>query len=66
MPIVPPRKRKRPTTAGQRESNVQAYSVRDFFAEFPSDDACLTRVMEARYGMRHIPRKCGKTRHSIN
>ena len=60
MPIVPPRKRKRPTTAGQRESNVQAYSVREFFAEFPNDDACLMRVMEVRYGMRHVCRKCGK------
>jgi transposase len=60
MPIVPPRKRKRPSKAGQRESNVQAYSVREFFAEFPNDDACLTRVMEVRYGMRHVCRKCGK------
>jgi len=60
MPIVPPRKRKRPSKAGQRESNVQAYSVREFFAEFPNDDACLTRVMEVRYGLRHVCRKCGK------
>jgi transposase len=57
---VPPRKRKRPTTAGQRDSNVQAYSVREFFAEFPNDDACLIRVMEVRYGLRHVCRKCGK------
>jgi transposase len=60
MPIVSPRKRKRPSKAGQRESNVQAYSVREFFAEFPNDDACLTRVMEVRYGLRHVCRKCGK------
>src|SRR5580693_3217111 len=60
MPIVPPRKRKRHSKAGQRESNVQAYSVREFFAEFPNDDACLTRVMEVRNGLRHVCRKCGK------
>jgi transposase len=55
-----PRKRDRPSTAGQRESNVQPYSVREFFAEFPNDDACLTRIMEVRYGLRHVCPKCGK------
>ena len=54
---MPTRKRKRPSKAGQRESNVQAYSVREFFAEFPNDDACLLRVMEVRYGLRHVCRK---------
>jgi transposase len=53
-----PRKRKRPSKAGTRESNVQAFSVREFFAEFPDDDACLKRVMEVRYGLRHVCRKC--------
>lgn len=53
------RKRKRPSKVGQRESNVQAFSVREFFAEFPDDDACLKRVMEVRYGLRHVCRKCG-------
>jgi len=57
---MPTRKRKSPSKAGQRESNVQAYSVREFFAEFPNDDACLTRVMEVRYGLRHVCRKCKK------
>ena len=57
---MPTRKRNRPSKAGQRESNVQAYSVREFFAEFQNDDACLTRVMEVRYGLRHVCRKCGK------
>jgi transposase len=57
---MPTRKRQRPSKAGQRESNVQAYSVREFFAEFPNDDACLIRVMEVRYGLRHVCRKCGK------
>ena len=60
MPIVPPRKRRRPSKKGQKESNVQAYSVREFFAEFPNDDACLTRIMEVRFGLRHVCRKCGK------
>lgn len=53
------RKRKRPTKAGQKESNVQAFSVREFFATFPNDDACLNRVMEVRYGLRHTCGKCG-------
>ncbi len=52
------RKRKRPSKAGQRESNVQAFSVREFFAEFPDDDACLKRIMEVRYGLRHECDKC--------
>ncbi len=62
-----PRKRKRPSKAGQKESSVQAYSVREFFAEFSSDDACLTRIMEVRYGLRHVCEKCGKdsTFHKI-
>jgi len=34
-------------------------TVRDFFARFPDDDACLTHVMEVRYGLRHECRKCG-------
>jgi transposase-like protein len=54
------RKRNRPSKAGTRESNVQAFSVREFFAEFPSDDACLNRVMEVRYGLHHVCQKCGK------
>ena len=57
---MPTRKRIRPSKAGQKESNVQAFSVRDFFAEFPNDDACLIRVMEVRHGLRHVCRKCGK------
>jgi transposase len=60
MPIVPPRKRKRPSKAGQRESNVQPFSVLELFAEFPNDDVCLHRIMEVRYGLRHVCRKCGK------
>src|ERR1700733_4117648 len=35
-------------------------TVRQFFAEFSDDNACLKRVMEVRYGLRHACRKCGK------
>ncbi len=35
-------------------------SVREFFARFPDDDACLAHVMEVRYGLRHVCRKCAK------
>ena len=61
------RKRQRPSKAGQKESNVQAFSVREFFATFPNDEACLTRVMEVRYGLRHVCGKCSKdsTFHKI-
>ena len=56
---MPTRKRKRHSKAGQRESNVQAYSVREFFAEFPDDDACLKRVMEVRFGFSGVCYACG-------
>lgn len=64
---MPTRKRTRPTTAGSKASNVQAYSVREFFAEFKDDDACLNRIMDVRYGMRHVCGHCGKeaTFHKI-
>jgi len=39
-------------------SQVQALSVREFFASFSSDAACLDHVMEVRYGMRHPCAKC--------
>jgi transposase len=35
------------------------FNVREFFARFPNDDACLDHVMEVRYGMRHACEKCG-------
>ena len=34
-------------------------TVKDFFARFPSDDACLGHVMEVRYGSRHKCSACG-------
>ncbi len=57
---TPTRKRNRLSKAGQKESNVQAFSVREFFGEFPNDDVCLNRIMEIRHGLRHVCRKCGK------
>jgi transposase len=62
-----PRKRKPRSQVGQKPSAVQAFSVKEFFAEFSSDDVCLTRIMEVRYGLRHVCRKCGKdsTFHKI-
>ncbi len=47
------------TDFGTKASNVQAFSVRQFFARFPNDDACLEHVMNVRYGLRHTCRKCG-------
>jgi transposase len=54
------RKRVRQSQAGTKISNVQPFSLREFFREFPSEDACLTRLMEVRYGLRHVCAKCGK------
>lgn len=34
-------------------------TVKQFFAKFPTDDACLTHVMEVRYGMKHTCHGCG-------
>lgn len=42
-----------------QEKKLGRLTVREFFARFPDDDACLTHVMEVRYGQRHICRKCG-------
>jgi hypothetical protein len=36
-----------------------AFNVREFFARYPNDDACLDHVMNVRYGMRHACEKCG-------
>lgn len=35
------------------------FSVREFFERFPDDDACLTHIMEVRFGLRNVCRKCG-------
>jgi transposase len=49
-----PRKRQGEKNA----SKVVAFSVREFFERFPSDDACLEHVMQVRYGLRHPCDKC--------
>ncbi len=47
--------------------SIEKLTVRQFFARFPDDEACLNHVMEVRYGMRHECRKCSKdaTFHKI-
>jgi transposase len=51
--------RYRPGRNQPKASNVTPFSVRQFFARFPNDDACLDHVMTVRFGMRHTCRKCG-------
>lgn len=51
--------RQRESQAGKQVSNVQAFSVREFFARFPNDEACLEHIMSVRCGLRHTCRKCG-------
>jgi len=34
-------------------------TVRQFFARFPDDDACLAHIMEVKYGLRHECKACG-------
>lgn len=34
-------------------------TVSQFFERFPDDEACLTHIMEVRFGLRHVCRKCG-------
>jgi transposase-like protein len=47
------------TMTDRKPSNVQAFSVREFFKRFDSDDACLAHIMQVRYGMRHNCGACG-------
>jgi transposase len=39
-------------------SKVEAFSVREFFERFPTEEACLEHLMELRYGLRHPCDKC--------
>jgi transposase len=50
---------KPPSKAGRKVGNVESLPVREFFAVFPDDGACLKRIMEVHYGLRHICGKCG-------
>lgn len=38
---------------------TEKMTVRQFFARFPNDDACLQHIMEVRFGMRHDCQTCG-------
>ena len=40
-------------------TTAEKMTVKEFFARFPSDDACLQHVMEVRYGLRHVCQACG-------
>lgn len=42
------------------KSKTPDFSIRDFFKRFPDDEACLNHIMEVRFGLRHVCRKCGK------
>ncbi len=33
-------------------------TIREFFALYPSDEACLTHLFEARFGQGHVCAKC--------
>jgi ISXO2-like transposase domain/Transposase zinc-ribbon domain len=41
------------------EKQLGKLTVKEFFARFPDDDACLNHIMEVRYGMRHVCQVCG-------
>lgn len=38
-------------------------TIRQFFAAYPDEDACLEHVMRTRYGQRHACTACGKSAH---
>jgi transposase len=42
-----------------QEKKLGKLTVGDFFARFPTEDACLTHIMEVRYGLRHVCQACG-------
>jgi transposase len=41
-----------------KSDNVQAFSVREFWERFPTDDSCLEHLMAIRFGFRHPCAKC--------
>ncbi len=36
------------------------FTVREFFKRFPTEKACFDHLMDVRYGLRHVCKKCGK------
>lgn len=53
------RHKPRPHKPKTKLDNLGRLSVGEFFARFPDDDACLTHIMEVRYGLRHVCQACG-------
>lgn len=47
------------TSIAAKTKKLGRMTVKEFFARFPDDDACLTHIMEVRYGLRHVCGKCG-------
>lgn len=43
-----------------REDKLGKLTVREFFDRFPTDDSCLSHIMEVRYGLRHVCGACEK------
>jgi len=43
----------------EKNSLQRKLSVREFFKRFPDDAACLERLMDIRFGLRHDCRMCG-------
>jgi transposase len=46
------------TMPRRNPSQVQEFSVREFFDRFPTEEACLEHLMELRFGLRHPCDKC--------
>ncbi|MGH6789483.1 MAG: IS1595 family transposase [Pseudolabrys sp.] len=44
------------------EKHLGKLTVSEFFDRFPTDESCLTHIMEVRYGLRHNCASCGKYR----
>lgn len=42
-------------TKGGKEDRM---TVREFFVRWPDDEACLNHIMDVRFGLRHVCRKC--------
>src|SRR5207248_6573823 len=46
--------------APPKSSNVQAFSVREFFERFPTEESCFEHLMAIHHGLRHLCAKCGQ------
>ena len=51
--------RKRLSRNAKGASKSPEFSVREFFARFPDDDACLEHLMDQRYGLKGFCPSCG-------